>query len=51
MERIQAGGLMSAIKTDEGMVCRFTGPGRIYIQTRNPEHLIHWIEEGLPNSN
>ncbi|KAI0812677.1 tryptophan RNA-binding attenuator protein-like domain-containing protein [Irpex lacteus] len=49
VERIQAGGVLSASHTDEGLVCRFTGPGVIYIQTRNPETLIGWIDEELPS--
>ncbi|KAI0093099.1 tryptophan RNA-binding attenuator protein-like domain-containing protein, partial [Irpex rosettiformis] len=50
VERIQAGGgVLSASHTDEGLVCRFTGPGIIYIQTRNPETLISWIDEELPS--
>ncbi|KXT10007.1 hypothetical protein AC579_1240 [Pseudocercospora musae] len=28
------GGSMSSVKTGEGMVCRFTGPGVVYIQVR-----------------
>jgi len=50
VERIQAGGLLSSAKTDEGLVCRFTGPGTVYIQTRNPEVLISWISAQLPSS-
>lgn len=29
------GGLFTSIKTGEGAVCRFQGPGTVYIQTRN----------------
>ncbi|EKM54247.1 uncharacterized protein PHACADRAFT_257964 [Phanerochaete carnosa HHB-10118-sp] len=50
VERIQAGSLLSSAKTDEGLVCRFTGPGIVYLQTRNPEVLVHWISEQLPSS-
>ncbi|KAI0341874.1 DUF124-domain-containing protein [Trametopsis cervina] len=49
VERVQAGGMMSAAHTDEGLVCRFTGPGIVYIQTRNPETLIGWIDAQLPS--
>lgn len=31
------GGLFTSMKTGEGAVCRFTGPGTVYIQTRNLE--------------
>jgi len=50
IERIQAGGLISSANTDEGLVCRFVGPGSVYIQTRNAEALIDWIKEQLPSS-
>lgn len=44
IERIAAtGGLFSASHTGEGAVCRFRGPGTIYIQTRNPQSLGHWV--------
>lgn len=43
VERIGGGGFMSSSHTGEGMVCRFTGPGEIYIQTRNPEALAEWV--------
>ncbi|GBE81166.1 hypothetical protein SCP_0308920 [Sparassis crispa] len=49
VEKIQAGGLLSTLKTDEGLVCRFQGPGTVYIMSRNPEQLIHWIAEKLPS--
>ncbi|KAG8856239.1 hypothetical protein FRB96_006551 [Tulasnella sp. 330] len=28
----------------------FTGPGTIYLQTRNPEHIIEWISAQLPSN-
>lgn len=44
MERINStGGFFSGVHTGEGLVCRFTGPGDVYIQTRNPESLGQWI--------
>jgi uncharacterized protein (AIM24 family) len=50
MERIatSGGGLFSGMHTGEGMVCRFTGPGTIYLQTRNPESLGQWINAQIP---
>ncbi|EIW63638.1 DUF124-domain-containing protein [Trametes versicolor FP-101664 SS1] len=44
-EDIDAGGLFSSMNTDEDSVCRFTGPGIVYIQTRNPETLGGWIND------
>lgn len=49
VERIGAGGFMSSAHTDEGLVCRFTGPGVVYLQTRNPETLVEWLREQLPS--
>ncbi|UJR07513.1 hypothetical protein I4U23_011802 [Adineta vaga] len=47
----RAGGSMSAgMHSGEGLVCRFTGPGIIYIQTRNPEALSEWIVGHMHNS-
>ncbi|EJF65574.1 hypothetical protein DICSQDRAFT_79838 [Dichomitus squalens LYAD-421 SS1] len=51
VERIDAGGFFSASHTDEGLVCRFTGPGVVYIQSRNPETLGEWIREQVPSVN
>ncbi|KIM32898.1 hypothetical protein M408DRAFT_188585 [Serendipita vermifera MAFF 305830] len=49
MERIQAGGgMFGASHTGEGAVCRFRGPGTVYIQTRNPESLGGWIAAQVP---
>lgn len=35
MERVASGGIISGIASGEGLVCKFTGPGTIFIQTRN----------------
>ncbi|KAG9018239.1 hypothetical protein FRB90_011808 [Tulasnella sp. 427] len=50
IERIKGGGFISRSATEEGYVCRFTGPGTIYIQTRNPENLVEWIQAQMPPS-
>ena len=34
VERV--GGLRSTLFSGEGLVCRFTGPGRVWLQTRHP---------------
>ncbi|KAI0744268.1 DUF124-domain-containing protein [Daedaleopsis nitida] len=51
VERIDGGGVFSSMHTDEGLICRFTGPGIVYIQTRNPEALGEWIADQIPNRN
>ena len=49
IERISAGGgMFGASHTGEGAVCRFRGPGTVYIQTRNPESLGVWIAAQVP---
>jgi uncharacterized protein (TIGR00266 family) len=42
-----AKGWFSSITSGEGLVCRFTGPGTILIQTRNPSGLRQWIQTNL----
>lgn len=35
IERVASGGIMSNFSAGEGLACRFSGPGTIYLQTRN----------------
>jgi hypothetical protein len=35
MERVASGGIISGLAAAEGLVCKFTGPGSVYLQTRN----------------
>ncbi|CAN8106097.1 unnamed protein product [Discula destructiva] len=35
MERVASGGMISGFASAEGLVCKFTGPGTVFIQTRN----------------
>ena len=35
LERVASGGIISGIASAEGLVCKFTGPGTVFIQTRN----------------
>lgn len=37
LERVASGGIISNIASAEGLVCKFTGPGSVFIQTRNPK--------------
>ncbi|KAK3708898.1 hypothetical protein LTR37_011228 [Vermiconidia calcicola] len=40
----KAGGSgMSSMKSGEGLICRFTGPGTVYIQTRNLDDFADWV--------
>jgi uncharacterized protein (TIGR00266 family) len=36
MERVASGGIIAGFASGEGLVCKFTGPGTVFIQTRNP---------------
>lgn len=41
--RKAAQGWFSTFASGEGLVCEFTGPGSIYLQTRSEDALISWI--------
>ncbi len=43
-------GLMQTLKSGEGLVFEFTGPGRLWTQSRNPSELIAWLTAKLPFS-
>lgn len=44
-------GWVSSLKSGEGVVCRFKGPGRLFIQTRNPNSFGSWLSTIIPSSN
>ncbi|MEX2159628.1 MAG: TIGR00266 family protein [Dehalococcoidia bacterium] len=44
----RAGGWKSTLLGGEGLVCKLTGPGRFYMQTRNPQGFIDWLVPKLP---
>jgi uncharacterized protein (AIM24 family) len=39
---------MGLAASGEGLVCEFSGRGRIYIQTRNLKSLVSWLSPMLP---
>ena len=43
-----AGGIVQTIKSGEGLVFDFTGPGWVMTQTRNPSALEAWIKQIMP---
>lgn len=43
-----ASGWISSFTSGEGFVCRFTGPGRVYVQTRNPAAFAGWLRRHMP---
>ncbi len=44
----KAGGWLSSVFSGEGLVLEFTGPGEIYIQSRNPEEFGKWLITFIP---
>jgi uncharacterized protein (AIM24 family) len=51
MRKASGGGLVQSFKSGEGFVFDFTGPGRVWTQTRNPNELLGWISAALGTSN
>jgi len=45
-----AAGWISSFTSGEGFVCRFRGPGTVYVQTRNPQSFGAWIRQFMPTS-
>ncbi|MEO8108130.1 MAG: TIGR00266 family protein [Actinomycetes bacterium] len=43
-------GIMSTMKSGEGLVMDFQGPGRVVTQSRNPNGLVNWLQSVLPGS-
>jgi uncharacterized protein (TIGR00266 family) len=41
-------GWVSSFTSGEGLVCRFQGPGDIYIQTRNAPGFGSWVRQFMP---
>lgn len=48
--RKATGGIVQMFKSGEGLVLDFEGPGRLWVQTRNPAELIGWISSMLPSN-
>lgn len=47
--RRAAQGIFASVASGEGLVCEFTGPGTIYMQTRSEEALVNWMVARLPS--
>jgi uncharacterized protein (TIGR00266 family) len=43
------GGMMGLMASGEGLVCEFTGQGRVYLQSRNLSSLVSWLSPLLPS--
>jgi uncharacterized protein (TIGR00266 family) len=49
MRRAVQGRSIQSMKSGEGWVFDFTGPGRVLLQSRNPEAFAHWVAETNPS--
>ncbi|MFM8945144.1 MAG: TIGR00266 family protein, partial [Actinomycetota bacterium] len=45
--RQATGGLVQTFKSGEGLIFDFTGPGKVWTQTRNPNEVLGWIQAAL----
>lgn len=43
-------GLKSTFLSGEGLVCRFTGPGRVWTQTRSQDAFLSWLLPKIPQT-
>jgi len=50
LRRAVEGRSIASLKSGEGLVFDFSGPGRIMIQSRNPRALVEWLTRELPFS-
>jgi uncharacterized protein (TIGR00266 family) len=50
LRRAVEGRSIQSLKSGEGLVFDFAGPGRVLIQSRNPRALIEWLTRELPFS-
>lgn len=48
--RKATGGIVQMFKSGEGLVFDFEGPGRVWMQTRNPTELLGWLSARLPSN-
>lgn len=49
--RAVSGRSFQSMKSGEGLVFEFTGPGRVYLQSRNPQSFADWAAKLMPSSN
>ncbi len=43
LRRAAQGSFIQSAKSGEGFVFEFTGPGEVFMQSRNPSGLVHWL--------
>ena len=44
----KAGNWKTTVLGGEGLVTRFAGPGRLWLQTRSPQDFVGWLVPKLP---
>lgn len=44
-----SGGVAQTLKSGEGLVMDFVGPGRVWTQSRNPGAFVSWLSSVLPS--
>lgn len=49
MDIKRVGGWKSTILSGEGVVCQMTGPGKVIIQSRNPQEFANWMYRLMPH--
>jgi uncharacterized protein (TIGR00266 family) len=51
MRRAVQGKSIQSMKSGEGFVFDFAGPGRVLLQTRNPDAFAAWVASAIPGNN
>lgn len=46
----RVGGLKSTLFSGEGLVCEFTGPGKLWLQSRSQDAFLAWLIPKLPTN-
>jgi uncharacterized protein (TIGR00266 family) len=46
----KAGNWKSTVLGAEGLVTEFTGPGKVWLQTRSPQDLLGWLKANMPGN-
>ena len=49
LQKASASGWFSSITSGEGVVCRFRGPGHVFVQSRNAGAFGSWIRKFIPH--
>ncbi len=50
MDIKRVGGWKSTVMSGEGVICQLTGPGKVIMQSRNPQEFAQWLQRLMPSS-